>query len=78
MSKYAKANLFVGKYQIPESGHIRLSDRARVRYLRGHETSEGWKQAEAGEPDELWLMVEDGDFWPVMIRLELGRDERQP
>jgi len=72
MSKYARANLFVGGYNIPEDGHIRLGDDARVVYLRGREKSSGWEEDPNGA---LWMMVEDGGFWPVMI--EMGeRDER--
>jgi hypothetical protein len=75
MSLYARANLFVGKYKVPSDGHIRLGSGARVRYLRGREGADGWMQDAAGP---VWLIVEDGDFWPVMIRIESGRDERQP
>jgi hypothetical protein len=71
---YARANLFVGKYQIPPSGQIKLSAQARVRYLRGTVTGEGWTEDAGGK---LWLIVEDGNFWTVMI--ELGdQDEQAP
>jgi len=65
--KYAAANLFVGKYAIPADGHIRLAPEARLRFLRGRELPSGWTSDPGGE---LWLIVEDCDFWPVMIRLE--------
>lgn len=68
---YARTNLFVGKYQVPKDGHIRL-DHARVRILRGTVTEEGWMEDREGNP---WLLVEDGGFWPVMIQLDLDEDE---
>jgi hypothetical protein len=64
---YARANLFVGKYRVPTNGHIRLPETARVRVLRGVVDQEGWSQDDGGEP---WLIVEDGDFWSVMVRLD--------
>jgi hypothetical protein len=71
---YARANLFVGKYQIPPSGQIKLSAQARVRYLRGTVTAEGWAEDANGK---LWLIVEDGNFWSVMIELD-DQDEQPP
>ena len=69
-SGYAKVNLFVGKYRVPKDGHIRLPN-AKVRLLLGRETPEGW----VGDGTEWWLMIEDGDFWPVMVRLSDTLDE---
>jgi hypothetical protein len=65
---YARVNLFVGKYQGPKDGHIRL-DKARVRFMHGRVEAGGWHQRATDETDELWLIVDDGDFWPVMVRL---------
>lgn len=62
---YSPGNLFVGKYDVPPDGHIRLRH-PRVKVLRGVVTQAGWRE----DPDgDRWLIVEDGDFWPVMVRL---------
>jgi hypothetical protein len=69
MSKrgYERVNLFVGGYKVPKGGHLRLAD-ATVRFIRGVETEQGW--IGTNNPlDPLWMIVEDGDFWPVMVRL---------
>lgn len=68
---YARANLFVGKYEKTENGHIKLGARARVRLMKGKETEEGWRQEAEGD---WWLIVEDDAFWPVMVKLEEGDD----
>ena len=66
-SKYARVNLFVGKYNVPSDGHIKLGDDAHVMYIRGREKADGWEEDPEGD---VWLIVEDGGFWPVMIRLD--------
>jgi hypothetical protein len=70
-SGYARGNLFVGKYGIPKNGHISLPN-AKVRVLMGVETPTGWVQDSQGAP---WLIVQDGDFWPVMVRLDPTSDQ---
>lgn len=78
MSGYAKTNIFVGKYDVPADGHLRLSN-AKLKivrlspysYITGKERHEGGGMmvTEDGDP---WLIVEDGDFWAVMVHLEEG------
>lgn len=63
-SDYAPANIFVGKYDVPADGWVKLDD-AHVLLL--HQVGERQFAAEGDGP--LWLIVEDGNFWPVMIQL---------
>lgn len=63
---YAPVNIFVGSYDIPRNGHIKISD-AHVDLRLGYSTDMGWIEDPKGDP---WLIVEDGYFWPVMVRLD--------
>lgn len=63
---YAHVNVFVGKYKVPANGALALP-KARVRILYGREDEVGFvTDDEHGVP---WLIVQDGGFWTVMIRL---------
>jgi hypothetical protein len=69
---YAAANLFVGKYSVPDDGHIALGDGVRIRYMRkvgGHMWIDDAEFTGDVTTAQLWLIIEDGDFWPVMINI---------
>ena len=42
-------------------------DKIKIRFLYGGEDADGWRE---GDTDLPWMMIEAGDFWPVMVRLE--------
>lgn len=73
VSAYARVN-FVGKYDVPPDGWIRLPN-ARVRVLLGKTTEAGWTSCSVESGGEPWLLVDDGDFFPVVIRLDSIRDD---
>jgi hypothetical protein len=70
MGEYHKANLFTGRYRTGLLGrvgvHIGLPD-ATIRILRGHDFEDGWRETPNGA---YWLVIEHGNFWPVMFRLD--------
>lgn len=71
--RYARANVFVGAYQVPTDGHVRLPESTRVRIVCGVVSPLGWRADPLGEP---WLIVDDGrGFWPVMVRLSEADDD---
>jgi len=65
MADYAPCNIFVGKYDVPENGHVRISN-FKIRIIRGTEFGDGWREDKNGTP---WLIIQDDEFLPVMIRL---------
>lgn len=74
MNVYANGNLYVGKYEVPEDGWVKF-DHPRVRYMlqlpSGHAFLDENHRNRRSYPDApRWLIIEDDDFWPVMIRLE--------
>lgn len=75
MSRYEKHNLFVGKYQLPESGFVPLP-KARWRIAR-HTGTDAYGGLFSYDPKDdgeaILLALEDGMFWPVMSFL--SRDE---
>lgn len=80
MSAYGKVNLFLGRYTHgphslydTESESLRL-DNANIIYRlqlpSEHAFVEYNKESQRIYPSApLFLIVEDGDFWPVMIRM---------
>ena len=68
MTHYAKNNLFIGKYQLPSGGWLRLPDDAHfvVRHLlRQQDDGTYWGLGDG----PISLILEDGNFWPVMVSL---------
>lgn len=65
---YAPINIFIGKYELLET-HIRLNN-ANIIYKLRSEDGKFYDERNAppGNYTE-WLIIEDGDFWPVMINL---------
>jgi hypothetical protein len=71
---YARSNIFVGKYEVPEDGWVALPN-AKIRYMlqlpSGHAFLDETPKNRRAYPDApRWLILEDGDFWPVMLRLD--------
>jgi hypothetical protein len=69
---YDKANIFVGKYNIPKDGHIKLN-KVKIKIKMGVELSDGLGVIDSfkktDDKFDPWLIIEDGNFWPVMIKL---------
>jgi len=63
-----ETTIYVGKYKIPKNGIIPMPNEARLRVLSFYTgiTSSG----ETFTDDRLTIVVEDENFWPVIIKLE--------
>lgn len=58
--------IYVGKYKVPKGGVIPLP-KSRLRVLNFYV---GTGKHGAVKDDRLTLIVEDGDFWPVICKLD--------
>lgn len=71
---YAPGNVFVGRYKVPKDGWVRIEN-PRIRYMRqlpsGHAFVDDEESTRRLYPNaSVWLIVEDGDFWPVMVHID--------
>lgn len=57
--------VYVGKYKVPKGGAIPLPN-SKLKVLSFYVGTSGRKEV---KDDRLTLVVEDGDFWPVICKL---------